>query len=187
MIDSTAWRRLIAAVLIVLSAAAARPIVAAAQEAAAGGPIPYLLDARVVGDDSRVRFIADMSATRRRGSFALPDPTASSSTCPEVHFVLPEAAGTGGAGGWSRPSATASSPPGKSRIVIDVTGPVAIDKQFVVQPANGQPARLVIDAVPTTREKFLEAAKAYRDSHEVALAAKSDRAPVRPAARATCR
>jgi N-acetylmuramoyl-L-alanine amidase len=49
--------------------------------------------------------------------------------------------------------------------VIDVTGPIAIDKQFAVPAGEGQPARLVIDLVPTTRDKFLAAVQAYRDSH----------------------
>jgi N-acetylmuramoyl-L-alanine amidase len=174
MIDSTARRRLIAATLIVLSVAAARPIMAAAQEAAAGGPVPYLLDARVVGDDSRVRFVADISAPIDAAVFALADPYRIVVDLPEVHFVLPETAGITGRGLISAFRYGFISA-GKSRIVIDVTGPVAIDKQFTVPAGNGQPARLVIDAVPTTRAKFLEAAQAYRDSHEVALAS-SDKA-----------
>jgi N-acetylmuramoyl-L-alanine amidase len=38
--------------------------------------------------------------------------------------------------------------------VIDVTGPVLIDKAFVRASENGQPARLVIDIVQTTQANF---------------------------------
>ena len=47
---------------------------------------------------------------------------------------------------------------GRSRIVIDVTGPVRVARAFVVDPAEGQPARLVVDLAPVDRETFLRAA-----------------------------
>jgi N-acetylmuramoyl-L-alanine amidase len=92
---------------------------------------------------------------------------------PEVHFVLPEMAGTTGRGVVTAFRYGFISK-GKSRVVLDVTGPVAIDRQYIVPAANGQPARLVVDLVPTTRVKFDEAAKAYRDSHETELANADD-------------
>ena len=125
-----------------------------------------MLDARVVGDASRVRFVADLSAPVAIAVFGLADPYRIVIDLPEVHFVLPEGIGETGRGLVSAFRYGLISA-GKSRVVIDVTGPVAIDKQFVVPPANGQPARLVIDLVPTTRDKFLADAKAYRDTHEV--------------------
>ncbi len=136
---------------------------------AAPAPVPYVLDARVVGDDQKVRFVADISAPIEAAVFALADPYRIVVDLPEVHFVLPEMAGTTGRGLVSAFRYGFISK-GKSRIVIDVTGPVEIAKQFTVPAANGQPARLVIEVMPTTAEKFAEAAKAYRDSHEVALA-----------------
>jgi N-acetylmuramoyl-L-alanine amidase len=47
--------------------------------------------------------------------------------------------------------------PGKSRIVIDVNGPFLIDKAFVLDARDSQPARLVVDLVATDRDKFLKA------------------------------
>jgi N-acetylmuramoyl-L-alanine amidase len=44
--------------------------------------------------------------------------------------------------------------PGKSRIVIDVSGPFLIAKAFVLEPRDDQPARLVIDLVPTDEKTF---------------------------------
>jgi len=133
--------------------------------ATAAAAVPYVLDARAVGDDNRVRFVVDTSTPLDAAVFALADPYRVVIDMPEVRFVLPEDAGTRGRGLVSAFRYGVISA-GKSRIVIDVTGPVAIDKQFVVPPAEGQPARLVVDLVPTTRDKFLAAVQSYRDSHQ---------------------
>jgi N-acetylmuramoyl-L-alanine amidase len=161
MTVSHALRRLLPVLLLAL--APLRP--AHAEDAPPS--VPYVLDARVVGDDQRVRFVADVSAPLDAAVFALADPYRIVVDLPEVHFVLPETAGTTGRGLISAFRYGFISK-GKSRVVIDLTGPVEIAKQFTVPAANGQPARLVIEVVPTTKEKFVAAAKAYRDSHEAA-------------------
>jgi N-acetylmuramoyl-L-alanine amidase len=48
--------------------------------------------------------------------------------------------------------------PGGSRIVIDLTRPVRIDKAVVLGAANDQPARLVLDLTPIDREAFMRLA-----------------------------
>ena len=179
MSHSTAWRLVLACALVVVAGAFSRGGAAAEEATTATEPAtssaPYVLDARVVGDENRMRFIADMSATVDATVFALADPYRIIIDLPEVRFVLPETAGTQGRGFISA-FRYGSISAGKSRIVIDVTGPVAIDKRFTVEPADGQPARFVLDVVPTTRDKFLAAAKAYRESHAVADN-RGDRAP----------
>ena len=44
---------------------------------------------------------------------------------------------------------------GGSRIVIDATGPVRVDKAFVLEAVDDQPARLVLDLVSTDRASFM--------------------------------
>jgi N-acetylmuramoyl-L-alanine amidase len=44
---------------------------------------------------------------------------------------------------------------GGSRIVLDVKKPVRIDKAFVLEAAEGQPARLILDLTAIDRETFL--------------------------------
>ena len=44
---------------------------------------------------------------------------------------------------------------GGSRIVLDTKGPVRLDKAFVLDAAEGQPARLVLDLAATDRASFL--------------------------------
>jgi N-acetylmuramoyl-L-alanine amidase len=125
-----------------------------------------MLDARVVGDDKRVRFVADMSETVQPEVFTLANPYRVVIDLPEVRFAMPDGAGESGRGLISAFRYGLISK-GKSRIVIDVTGPVAVDKQFNVDAVDGQPARLVIDVVPATADQFAATAKAYRLAHAV--------------------
>lgn len=155
------------AVLLMLSPGPADLAMAAAADgpdAAAAEPAgPVMTDARIVGDDSRVRFIADISDTVEAAVFTLADPYRIVVDLPQIRFALPDGVGESGRGLFSAFRYGMISP-GKSRIVIDLTGPVKIDKSFVVPKADGQPARLVVDVVPASRKEFLEATLRYRDS-----------------------
>lgn len=146
---------------------------------AAAKPLPIVFDTRVVGDDNRTRFIADMTDSADMAVFTLADPYRVVVDLSEVGFRLPDDAGHDGRGLFSAFRYGLISP-GKSRIVLDVSGPVRVDKSFVVPAAKDQPARLVIDVVPTTREAFLEADRAYRESLSAERAARRDRAIVAP-------
>jgi N-acetylmuramoyl-L-alanine amidase len=146
---------------------------------AATNPIPIVFDTRIVGDANRTRFIADLTDSADVAVFTLADPYRVVVDMSEVGFRLPDDAGRDGRGLFSAFRYGLISP-GKSRIVLDVSGPVRVDQSFVVPPAKDQPARLVIDVVPTTREAFLEADRAYRESLSAERAAKRDRALVAP-------
>jgi N-acetylmuramoyl-L-alanine amidase len=111
-------------------------------------------DARVAGDRERTRFIADLSRKVDVHVFALGNPYRVIVDAPDVNFQMPD-----GIGKEKRGLVTAYRyglfAPGKARIVIDVAGPFLIDKAFVLEPRDDQPARLVIDLVPTDEKTFL--------------------------------
>lgn len=48
----------------------------------------------------------------------------------------------------------------RARLVIDLDRPVAVERAFTQPPRGGEPGRLVVDLVPTTREAFDAAAGA---------------------------
>jgi len=110
-------------------------------------------DARIGGDLTRTRFVADLSETVEFRAFILSDPYRVIVDLPEVQFQMPGGIGEKGRGLVSafRYGLFA---PGKSRIVIDVVEPVLIDKAFVRAAEDGQPARLVIDLVKTSASRF---------------------------------
>ncbi|MHA1549327.1 MAG: N-acetylmuramoyl-L-alanine amidase [Alphaproteobacteria bacterium] len=137
---------------------------------------PIMFDARVVGDVHRVRFVADLSAGVTPAVFTLADPYRIVVDLPQIEFALPENAGAAGRGLITAFRYGLISK-GKSRIVIDVMQPVLIDKAFVVDATNGQPFRLVIDAVPATRAQFEDASAVYREQRKAAAAADAARVP----------
>ena len=115
--------------------------------------------ARVGGDATRTRFVADVSGPVSFTVYVLPDPYRVMIDLPEVAFDLPPDSGHKTRGLISEfryGEADAS----RSRIVLDTTGPVLIEKSFIVAPQAGQPARIVVDLVKTTKEGFAKAYKA---------------------------
>jgi N-acetylmuramoyl-L-alanine amidase len=143
---------------------------------ASAGPAAVATDARLAGDEQRTRLVVDLSASAPIRAFTLADPYRVVVDLPEIAFRLPETAGREGKGLISafRFGVLA---PGRSRIVVDVKRPVAIDKAFVLDPVDGQPARLVLDLTPSDRKSFLQSiSSAERDpSAETPVAAQPER------------
>ncbi len=172
-----AAHRLLAAVFIsaamICVASASSPIPAAVAGAAAAGAaspgVPSATDARIVGDKERTRFVLDLTGPVAPVVFPLSDPYRLVLDLAEVKFTLPAGTGRSGRGLISAFRYGLFSP-GKSRIVIDLSGPVAIDKSYVTEAGQGQPARLVVELVPATRQQFLSAVTAYRDTAIAAAA-----------------
>src|SRR5262249_43854315 len=73
---------------------------------------------------------------------------------PQFVFRLPTKAGEGGRG-LVKAFRFGLVMQGGSRIVLDVAGPVRVDKAFVLDSVEGQPARLVVDLVAIDRDTFM--------------------------------
>ncbi|MGH6865020.1 MAG: N-acetylmuramoyl-L-alanine amidase [Methyloceanibacter sp.] len=137
-------------------------------------------NARLAGDGERTRFIADLSKKVDVHVFALGNPYRVIVDAADVSFQMPP-----GIGKEQRGLVTAYRyglfAPGKSRIVIDVGGPFLIDKAFVLEPRDDQPARLVIDLVPTDEKTFLAKLRDAAPPDASGSAAPLPEAPKRPA------
>jgi N-acetylmuramoyl-L-alanine amidase len=138
-------------------------------------------DARVAGDRERTRFIADLSKKVDVNVFALGNPYRVIVDAPDVNFQMPD-----GVGKEKRGLVTAYRyglfAPGKARIVLDISGPFLIDKAFVLEARDDQPARLVIDLVPTDEKTFLAKLKESRPQQAASDAPSAlAQAPSRPA------
>jgi N-acetylmuramoyl-L-alanine amidase len=116
--------------------------------------LPVASDARLGGDDSRTRFVLDLNQGVTVTTFTLADPYRVIVDLPQITFQLPAKAGAEGRG-LVKAYRFGLIMQGGSRIVLDATGPVRVDKAFVLDSVDGQPARLVIDLVATDRESFL--------------------------------
>ena len=117
---------------------------------------PVASDARLAGDTKLTRFVLDLDRPVQFRAFALPDPYRVVIDMPQVNFRLP--AGTGAAGrGLIKAFRYGLVMPGGSRIVIDLAGPARIANSYVLDSANGQPPRLVLELVETDRAAFAQA------------------------------
>ncbi|MGD9069812.1 MAG: N-acetylmuramoyl-L-alanine amidase [Methyloceanibacter sp.] len=111
-------------------------------------------DARLAGDRERTRFIADLSKKVEVKVFALGNPYRVIVDAADVSFQMPDGIGNEQRG-LVKAFRFGLFAPGKSRIVLDIGGPFLIDHSFVLGARDDQPARLVIDLVPTDEKTFL--------------------------------
>ncbi len=111
-------------------------------------------ESRLAGDEKRTRFVVDVDRNVAFGVFTLADPYRIVVDLPETAFQFGPGEGNTGRGLVSAYRYGLIGP-GKSRIVLDTTGPVRIDKAFVVDAVDDQPARIVVDLLSTSRQDFL--------------------------------
>jgi N-acetylmuramoyl-L-alanine amidase len=136
----------------------------AADVSAAEGPssgsiassnFPVASDARLAGDSKRTRFVLDLDKSIQFRAFALADPYRVVVDIPQVSFQLPPEAGITGRG-LVKAFRYGLVMPGGSRIVFDLTGPARIAKSYVLDAANDQPPRLVLELEEVDRTNFVQ-------------------------------
>lgn len=149
-----------------------------ATTALAADSFPVATDVRLGGDGTQTRFIMDLDRKIDMHVFTLADPYRVVLDIPQVTFQLPTHAGENGRG-LIKAFRFGLVMPGGSRLVFDLTRPVRVDKAFVMDPAGGAPARLVLDLAATDRDSFL------RTMAQEEKLARSEAPPVPPAAAAS--
>src|SRR6516225_5017616 len=136
----------------------------AAERTGAAGPstptpgnFPVASDIRLGGDEAQARMVVDFSEKVDIRPFTLADPYRVVIDMPRVTFRLRPKTGETGRG-LIKAFRYGLVMPGGSRIVIDLARPVRIDKAVVLDAANDQPARLVLDLTAIDREAFMRLA-----------------------------
>jgi N-acetylmuramoyl-L-alanine amidase len=154
--------------------------------------IPIASDARLAGDAKLTRFILDLDKTVEFRAFALDDPYRVVLDIPQVNFRLPAGTGTSGRG-LIKAFRYGMVMPGGSRIVFDLTGPAKVTKSYMLDSANDQPPRLVLELEEVDRATFIQAIRteirpqlkpAVSDSPAAAIAAPQTVPAQKPAAAA---
>ena len=116
--------------------------------------LPVATEARLGGDEAQTRFVMDLSRKIDLHAFTLADPYRVVLDIPQVIFRLPPKSGEAGRG-LITAFRFGLVMQGGSRMVFDLTKPVRIERAFVIDAADGAPARLVLDLAATDRENFL--------------------------------
>lgn len=138
---------------------------------------PVVTGARVAGDESRTRFVLDMDRQIVPAISGLASPYRLIIDLPEVQFSIPADAGKEGRGlvsDWRFGLFAV----GKSRVVMDLTGPVKVDKTFFLPAVDDQPARLVVDVISSSADEFaafVETSRAKQTKQASKSTPKTDR------------
>lgn len=130
-----------------------RPAAAESLPRPATSGTPVASGARLAGDAKQTRFILDLDQTVKFRAFTLADPYRVVVDVPQISFQLPPGVGTAGRG-LVKAFRYGMVMPGGSRIVFDLTGPARIANSYVLEAANGQPPRLVIELEEVERAAF---------------------------------
>ncbi len=165
------WCATVAIMAAVLSAV---HIAVYPDSAAATPPMASVSEARIAGDAARTRFVADLDRPVSYSVYVIDKPYRVVVDLPDVRFNMPPETGDTGKG-LITAYRFGQLAPGKSRIVLDTTGPVLIEKSFVLNPESGQPARMIIDIVPTDQRTFARIKATERPTRTAAAS------PVQPA------
>jgi N-acetylmuramoyl-L-alanine amidase len=116
---------------------------------------PVASDVRLAGDERQTRFVLDLDRSIQLRAFALADPYRVVIDLPQVRFQLASGAGTTGRG-LIKAFRYGVVMPGGSRIVFDLAAPARIEKSYVLEAANGQPPRLVLELEAVDRTTFVQ-------------------------------
>ncbi|MGC1940712.1 MAG: N-acetylmuramoyl-L-alanine amidase [Pseudolabrys sp.] len=147
------------------------------EAAPSGGSQSVATDIRIGGDDKQTRFVVDLSRKIDITAFMLADPYRVVVDLPRTTFKLPANTGEQ-ARGLVKAFRYGLIMQGGSRIVLDTKAPVRLEKSFVIDAAEGQPARLVLDLVATDRASFMRnITLANRSAQQSASARPSDAPP----------
>jgi N-acetylmuramoyl-L-alanine amidase len=101
----------------------------------------------VAGDASRTRFVIGLERAVEFQVFSLANPNRVIVELPEVKLQLPAFSGET-AVGLVKSFRGGLSAPGKTRVVIDVTGAVVVEKATIDKGKDGKAPRLVLEIVP---------------------------------------
>jgi N-acetylmuramoyl-L-alanine amidase len=163
------------------------PVVAPSSPVLASG-FPVASDARLAGDAKQARFVLDLDKAIPFRAFALADPYRVVVDIPQVNFQLPAGTGTVGRG-LIKAFRYGLVMPGGSRIVFDLAGPAKVANSYVLEAANGQPPRLVLEFAEVDRTTFVqslgaesrpELRPAIADAAEAAATPAEPKSDVRP-------
>jgi N-acetylmuramoyl-L-alanine amidase len=156
-VRATSLALFLCAIVLGAGAAAERP----GAPARAASDFPAATDVRLGGDESQTRMVVDFTQKIDIRAFTLADPYRVVIDMPQVAFQFRPKSGEKGRG-LIKAFRFGLVMAGGSRIVIDLVRPARVEKALVLDAANEQPARLVLDLAAVDREAFMRTAALER-------------------------
>jgi N-acetylmuramoyl-L-alanine amidase len=153
---------------------------AAGVPADAFSDFPVASEVRLAGDETQTRMVIDLDRKIDTHAFTLANPYRVIVDLPQVVFRFPPKTGEGGRG-LIKAFRYGLMMTGGSRIVIDLARSARVDKSFVLDATNDQPARLVLELAAVDRDAFMHTIALENRLPEPAAAIKPQpRADARP-------
>jgi len=151
-------RRFLARTKPVLAAALTIAAIAFAADSSFARTTIVVTDVRIGDHDGKTRFVLDLNQAVPFSVFTLSDPYRVVVDLPEVGWRLPPKPLPVRIGLMDK-LRYGLFKPGNSRVVLDILGPAAIDRAFLLGPDSEGAYRLVLDLAPSTPDAFTRQAK----------------------------
>jgi N-acetylmuramoyl-L-alanine amidase len=132
-----------------------------AQDGTTPPALPNVIDARITATPERARLVIDLAARTEFSFVSLDEPDRLAIDVRAGTFSVPETEGAPSGEGMISGYVIEQAAPDRVRTTLTLSAPAQVQQAYVLDPFDGQPARLVVDIIPATAEEF--AANAERD------------------------
>lgn len=118
-------------------------------------PLPNVIDARVTGTPERARLVIDLAEKTEYSFVSLGEPNRIFVDVRAGTFSVPEAEGVPTDDSIISGYVIEQAGPDRVRTTLTLAAPAQVQQAYVLDPFEGQPARLVVDIIPATEEEFV--------------------------------
>jgi N-acetylmuramoyl-L-alanine amidase len=129
--------------------------------AAASVALPNVMDVRVSATPERARLVIDLAGKTEFALVSLSEPDRLAIDVRAATFSVPEPDGKPAGEGMISEYLVEQAAPDRVRTTLMLSAPAQVQQAYILDPFEGQPARLVVDVIPATAEEF--AANVSRD------------------------
>jgi len=126
----------------------------AAPVAAAPIALPNVMDVRVSATPERARLVIDLAGKTEFALVSLSQPDRLAIDVRAATFSVPEPSGKPAGEGMIAEYLVEQAAPDRVRTTLTLSAPAQVQQAYMLDPFEGQPARLVVDVIPATAEEF---------------------------------
>lgn len=135
---------------------------AQAQDNSALPPLPNVIDARITATPERARLVIDLAARTEFSFVSLDEPARLAVDVRAGTFSVTETEGVPSGEGMVSAYTIEQAAADRVRTTLTLSSPAQVQQAYVLDPFDGQPARLVVDIIPATEEEFAANVEADR-------------------------
>ncbi len=147
-------RQILTSLVLSLLLALTLPGLAHAQDTAVQQALPNVIDARITATPERARLVIDLASRTEFSFVSLDGPDRLAIDVRAGTFSVPEAEGVPSDESMISGYVIEQAAFDRVRTILTLSAPAQVQQAYVLDPFEGQPARLVVDIIPATAEEF---------------------------------